>query len=76
MIFGDFARNRAISSNIAGNEIETIKEFKYLGDLLTKNGRFVQHIKYLSTLVKKSMQLLRKRIVNLHLSVDCKIKAV
>ena len=74
MIFGDYARNRAISFNIAGNEIEIIKEFKYLGVLFTKNGRFVQHIKYLSSLAKKSMQLLRKRIVNLRLPVDCQLK--
>ena len=44
MIFGDYARNRPVSFNIAGDEIETIKEFKYLGVLFTKNGRFVQHI--------------------------------
>ena len=60
MIFGDYARNRPVSFNIAGDEIETIKEFKYLGVLFTKNGRFVQHIKYLSALAKKSMQLLSK----------------
>ena len=36
MIFGDYARNRAISFNSAGNEIEIIKEFKYLGVLFTK----------------------------------------
>ena len=40
---------------------------------LRKTG-FVQHIKYLSSLAKKSMQLLRKRIVNLHLPVDCQLK--
>ena len=74
MIFGDYARNRPVSFNIAGDEIETIKEFKYLDVLFTKNGRFVQHIKYLSALAKKSMQLLRKRIVNLHLPVDCQLK--
>ena len=74
MIFGDYARNTAISFNIAGNEIEIIKEFKYLGVLFTKNGRFVQHIKYLSSLAKKSMQLLKQRIVNLHLPVDCQLK--
>ena len=74
MIFGDYARNRPVSFNIAGDEIETIKEFKYLGVRFTKNGRFVQHIKYLSALAKKSMQLLRKRIVNLHLPVDCQLK--
>ena len=50
VIFGDYARNRPVSFNIiAGDEIETIKEFKYLGVLFTKNGRFVQYIKYLST---------------------------
>ena len=74
MIFGDYARNRPVSFNIAGDEIETINEFKYLGVLFTKNGRFVQHIKYLSALAEKSMQLLRKRTVNLHLPVDCQLK--
>ena len=74
MIFGDYARNSVISFYIAGNIIEIIKDFKYLGVLFTKNGRFFQHIKYLSSLAKKSMQLLRKRILNLHLPVNCQLK--
>ena len=38
MLFGDNVINRTISFNIAGNEIETIKDFKYLGVLFTKMG--------------------------------------
>ena len=74
IIFGDYSRNQHFSFHIAGEEVEIIKEFKYLGVLFTKNGRFVQHVKNLSTLASKAMHLLRKRIVNLYLPVDCQLK--
>lgn len=74
IIFGDYSRRRTVSFSIAGEEVEIVKDFKYLGVLFTKNGRFVQHIKNLSTIACKAMYLLRKRIVNLHLPVDCQLK--
>ena len=54
--------------------IKSVKEFKYLGVLFTQNGRFVQNIKKISELACKAMYLLRKRIVNLQLPVDCQLK--
>lgn len=74
MIFGDRSRTRNIPFFIAGDEIEIVKEFKYLGVLFTNNGRFVQYYKALSSVAYKAMSLLRKRIVNLNLPVDCQLK--
>ena len=52
MIFGDYSRKRATLFSIDGHVIETVKEFKYLGVLFTRNGRFVQHVKkYISCCV-------------------------
>ena len=73
IIFGSIG-NQHFTFKFDDEEIETVKEFKYLGVLFTKNGRFVQHIKNVSKLANKSMHLLRKRIVNLHLPVDCQMK--
>ena len=74
MIFGDRSRTRNDCFLIAGDEIEIVKEFKYLGVLFTSNGRFVQHYKALLSIASKAMSLLRKRIVNLNLPVDCQLK--
>ena len=74
IIFGNYIRNQHFTFYITGEEIEIVKEFKYLGVLFTKNGRFVQHVKSVSTLACKAMHLLRKRIVNLYLPVDCQLK--
>ena len=73
-IFGDYSRNQRLSFKINGKEIEIVKEFKYLGVLFSKNGRFVQHTKNVSNIACKAMYLLRKRIVNLYLPVDCQLK--
>ena len=74
MISGDYSRTCTVSFFIAGTEIEIVKSFKYLGVLFTKNGRFVQYVKHLSATACKAIYLLRKRIVNLHLPVDCQFK--
>ena len=74
VIFGNYIRIRNVIVFIDGQRIEIVKEFKYLGALFTKNGRFVQHIKSLSNVACKAMYLLRKRIINLHLPVDCQLK--
>ena len=42
--------------------------------IFTRNGRFVQHVKNISAVACKAMHLLRKRIVNLQLPVDCQLK--
>ena len=73
-IFGDYSRNQRLSFKINGKEIEIVKEFKYLGVLFSKNGRFAQHTKNVSNIACKAMYLLRKRIVNLYLPVDCQLK--
>ena len=60
MIFGDYSRKRARLFSIDGHVIETVKEFKYLGVLFTRNGRFVQHVKNISAVACKAMYLLVK----------------
>ena len=54
IIFGSIG-NQHFSFKFDDEEIETVKEFKYLGVLFTKNGRFVQHIKNVSKLANKSI---------------------
>ena len=48
---------------LAGESIENVIEFKYLGVLFTQNGRFVKYIKHLSEIAGKAMYLLRKRVL-------------
>ena len=74
MIFGGNSRSNNLFFTLNGKPIESVKEFKYLGVLFTQNGRFVQNIKKISELACKAMYLLRKRIVNLQLPVDCQLK--
>ena len=74
MIFGGRSRTRKVPFFIAGDEIEIEKELKYLRVLFTNNGRFVQYYKHLSSVAYKATSLLRKRIVNLNLPVDCLLK--
>ena len=74
MIIEDRSRTRNVPFLIADDEIEIVKEFKYLGGLSTSNGRFVQHYKALSSIAYKTMSLLRKRIVNLNLPAVCQLK--
>ena len=68
------SRSNNLLFTLNGKPIEIVKEFKYLGVLFTQNGRFVQNIKKISELACKAMYLLRKRIVNLQLPVDCQLK--
>ena len=74
MIFGGNNRSNNKIFTLNGNAVEIVKEFKYLGVLFTQNGRFVQNTKNLSTLACKAMYLLRRRIVNLNLPIDCQLK--
>ena len=73
MISDDYSQTRTVSFSIAEAEIEIVKSCKYLEVLFTKNGIFVQYVKHLSAIACKAMYLLRKRIVNLHLPVDCQL---
>ena len=74
MILGGNNRSNNKIFTLNGNIVEIVKEFKYLGVLFTQNGRFVQNTKNLSTLACKAMNLLRRRIVNLNLPIDCQLK--
>ena len=74
IIFGGNSRSNNLLFTLNGKPVESVKEFKYLGVLFTQNGRFVQNIKKICELACKSMYLLRKRIVNLQLPVDCQLK--
>ena len=74
MIFGGNARSNNKMFTLDGCVVEIVKEFKYLGVLFTQNGRFVQNIKKLSDLACKAMYLLKRRIVNFHLPIDCQLK--
>lgn len=74
VIFGGNTRSNNQLFTIENENIEVVKEFKYLGVLFTQNGRFVKHYKHISEVAVKAMYLLRKRIVNLHLPVDCQLK--
>ena len=74
MVFGGNNRSNNKFFTLNGIIVEIVKEFKYLGVLFTQNGRFVQNTKNLSTLACKAMNLLRRRIVNLNLPIDCQLK--
>ena len=73
-IFGGNTRSNNKIFTLNGDIVEIVKEFKYLGVLFTQNGRFVQNTKQLSNLACKAMYLLRRRIVNLNLPIDCQLK--
>ena len=74
MIFGGNTRSNNKIFILNGDIVEIVKEFKYLGVSFIQNGRFVQNTKQLSDLACKAMYLLRRRIVNLNLPIDCQLK--
>ena len=75
VIFGDYTRRANKYSFTINNELVAItNEYKYLGLLFTRNGRFVQALKHQSALASKAMHLLRQRIHNLELPIDCQLK--
>ena len=74
MIFGGNVQSNNEIFTLNGSVVEIVKEFKYLGILFTQNGRFVQNTKKLADIACKSMHLLRRRIVNLNLPIDCQLK--
>ena len=74
MIFGGNTRSNNKIFTFDGSVVKIVKEFKYLGVLFTQSSRFVQNIKKLSDIACKARYLLRRRIVNLHLPIDCQLK--
>ena len=60
MIFRGNTRSSKKIFTLNGSVVEIVKEFKYLGVLFTKNGRFVQNTKKLSDLACKEMYLLTR----------------
>ena len=73
-IFRDHSRTRNVHFFIAGDETEIVKEIKYLGVLFKNNGRFDQCCKAFSSVAFEATSLLKKRIVNLNITVDCQLK--
>ena len=69
MIFGVRNTNN-FQFRLGNNIIEICDEFKYLGVIFTKYRSFQKTIKHNTVQAKKALQLLYKRINNLHLPID------
>ena len=73
IIFG--ARNiEKFSFRMGNNEIEIIKEYKYLGVTFSSTGSFLKARKHIAEQAKKAMYLLFMRINNLNLPLDLQLK--
>ena len=73
MIFG--LRNcNNLEFKLGGNVITICNEFKYLGDVFSKNRSFFKDIKHNVEQAKKAMHFLYKRIRNLHIPIDLQIQ--
>ena len=59
---------------IAGNSIEIVDSYKYLGVYFSSNGSFYKARSHLVSQARKAMYLLYKRIYNLHLPIDLQLK--
>ena len=57
-----------------GNEIESVTIYKYLGVVMSNNGRFLNASKNVYEKANKAMHLLYKRINNLNLPLDLQLK--
>ena len=72
IIFG--ARNtNNFQFRIGNTIIDICDEFKYLGVFFTKHRSFIKTIKHNTVQAKKALQLLYKRINNLHIPIDLQI---
>ena len=72
IIFG--ARNtNNFQFRIGNTKIDICDEFKYLGVFFTKHRSFIKTIKHNTVQAKKALQLLYKRINNLHIPIDLQI---
>ena len=56
------------------NEIQTCKEFKYLGVVFAKSSSFCKSKEHYYDQAKKAMYLLHKRIRNLNLPIDLQLQ--
>ena len=73
IIFG--ARNiDKFSFRMGNNDIEIIKEYKYLGVVFSSTGSFLNARKHIAEQAKKAMHLLFMRINNLNLPLDLQLK--
>ena len=57
-----------------GNIIEIVKNYKYLGVVMSSNGSFLSARKCIYEKANKAMHLLYKRIYNLNLPLDLQLK--
>ena len=58
----------------AGNKIEIVDSYKYLGVYFSSNGSFYKARSHLVSQARKTMYLLYKRIDNLHSPIDLQLK--
>lgn len=73
IVFG--ARNtNGFQFKLAGQNINIIDKYKYLGIYFTSNGSFATARKHLTEQAKKAMYFLYTRIYNLDLPIDLQIK--
>lgn len=56
-----------------GNEIEIVKEFKYLGVIFSRTGSFYSTRKYVVTRATRAMYAIIKKSRELNLSIDCQL---
>jgi len=75
IVFGTNKREiRNFNFTIAGNNIEIVDSYKYLGVYFSSNGSFYKARSHLVSQAWKAMYLLYKRIYNLHLPFDLQLK--
>ena len=75
IVFGTNKRGICKSNfTIAGNSIEIVDSYKYLGVYFSSNGSFYKACSHLVSQAMKAMYLLYKRIYNLHLPIDLQLK--
>ena len=59
---------------MGNNDIEIIKEYKYLGVVFASTGSFLNAPKHIAEQAKKAMYLLFMQINNLNLPLDLQLK--
>jgi len=75
IVFGTNKRGiRNFNFTIAGNNIEIVDSYKYLGVYFSFNGSFYKARSQLVSQARKAMYLLYKRIYNLHLPINIQLK--
>ena len=71
MTFGKNSKNNTFTMN--GNNIEKVNNFKYLGMVFSKNGRYINAIKHNIDKARNASFTILKRSKELNLSVSCKL---